>query len=620
MKLSAFRILATVLVLMASGCQIIPQSPTPTSLKPSLLIPNKVLLSTSTSTPTVEPTSFDGSAPFLQIAPLSKTEIGQFDLLELEIQSNLAVTNPYDPNDLELRVRFMAPSGKEVDIGAFWTREYRLENRYAGLPEGWKARFTPTETGIWSATAYVANSTLSSSAVTFVVIPANKAGFVRVDPENPRYFTFDNGDFFFPIGVNMAWWCGTCDPLDTFRQLMDDFHAQGGNTIRVWMASWSFGIEAGGQLGNYSNRLYEAWLLDQVFKMAEERGMYIILVLLNCLDYATWSGAQWNTNIYNANLGGPLERPEEFASHPEAIGLFEQRLNYIINRWGYSPNLLAWEWWNEVNLSAISDDLLIPWIREVTGYLHAHDVNHHLTTNSYAIRDQSLAWQMPELDVVMKHEYTNQISSTSRDLGDRALADFNKVISGIPAKPVLMGEFGYSTDFDEEISETTGVHLHNGLWATTFAGYAGSGMYWNWDTVIQPYNLWRHFKGLSVFLEGIDLPDYKQLPDVQVNGPNGTIGSAVAMGLQGADTLLWIRSDEYTAQVLLDKHSYFPPSLPDQVLTLRQMSPGTYSVRWFDPQLAKWLEPATATTVNRSLIIPVPKFSRDLAARIVKNP
>src|SRR3990170_5639488 len=234
--------------------------------------------------------------------------------------------------------------------------------------------------------------------------------------------------------------------------------------------------------------------------MAEERDIYIDLVLLNCADFNNWQTNGWNGNPYNAARGGPLEHPQDFATDPEARAYLQTRLNYIVNRWGYSPRLLAWEWWNEVNLTPISDEALIPWLQEMTTYLRDRDVNRHLTTNSYAIRDLSPIWELPELDIIQKHEYSDQTGSTDRDLAERAALDFERLSANAPANPLLIGEFGYGGEDRGGTVEKTGIHLHNGLWSTTFVGYAGSGMYWFWDIYIEPNRLWRHFRGLEQFL------------------------------------------------------------------------------------------------------------------------
>jgi endo-1,4-beta-mannosidase len=284
---------------------------------------------------------------------------------------------------------------------------------------------------------------------------------------------------------------------------MTPFAANGGDAIRVWMAEWSFGLEwTSTGLGDYTNRLGKAWLLDQVLQMAEERDIYIILVLLNCADFNNWQTNGWSNNPYNADRGGPLERPEDFATDPEARRLLQRKLNYIVNRWGYSPNLLAWEWWNEVNLTPIGDEALMPWIQEMTGYLRARDVNRHLVTNSYAIEYLSPTWALPELDIIQRHEYSDQVRTNDRDLAARAALDIRALRESAPVKPVLLGEFGYGGEDRGGNIEKTGIHLHNGLWATTFVGYAGSGMYWFWDIYIGAFNQWHHFRPLQRFPTG----------------------------------------------------------------------------------------------------------------------
>lgn len=174
-----------------------------------------------------------------------------------------------------------------------------------------------------------------------------------------------------------------------------------------------------------------------------------------------------------------IHYPSQFAIDPTARNILQRRINYILNRWGYSPRLLAWEWWNEVNLAPFTDETLIPWLKEMTAYLRAHDINGHLVTNSYAIRDLSPIWGLPEMDVIQKHEYAQQVDSNIKDLAERATADFTRLANSTPAKPILLGEFGYGTEGWGDDVDKTGIHLHNGIWATTFAGYAGAGMSWS---------------------------------------------------------------------------------------------------------------------------------------------
>ncbi len=611
-----------------------PVNPTGTSLPSATLTPQmqggagipQEQGGKGTPKPNGSPTPTVPLGPLAIISPVPD-KIGLYELLELEIHSDFVPANPFDPDELDIRMEFTSPSGKIADIGAFWYQDYYKVGGQKGQP-GWRARFTPTETGEWSAIARIPQRGLESDPIRFTVVDSGRLGFVRVNPNNPRYFALDDGSFFFPIGLNIAWWSGAGKPLSDYQKWMDPFAANGGNAIRVWMAEWSFGLEwSNTPLGDYTNRLYKAWLLDQIFSMADERDMYILLVLLNCADFNTWQTDGWTHTPYNAANGGPLERADQFVTDPTARALLQRRLNYIINRWGYSPRLLAWEWWNEVNLAPFTDTTLIPWLQEMTAYVREHDVNGHLVTNSYAIRDLSPIWSMPEMDIIQKHEYAHQVDSPVKDMAERAAADFARLAGSAPPKPILLGEFGYGDEgYGKEIDKS-GIHLHNGIWATTFAGYAGSGMYWWWDVYVEVYNSWHHFNGLKVFLEGVDLSGYQPFSPLIIRGQGGTQAQAAGLGLRGDDVLIWLRSDEYTVQAVeaaakkagvSGAYNYRQPALNGLTITLPEMVDGAYTVRWYDPQGARWLDAAEAAAQGGRLVIAVPDFNRDLAARIEK--
>jgi hypothetical protein len=461
------------------------------------------------------------------------------------------------------------------------------------------------------------------------VTPSTNPGFIRVHPRNPRYLAFDDGDFFFPIGVNMGWWTQSGTALGDYARWMDDFAANGGDTIRVWMAEWSFGLEwYDTDLGNYTHRLGKAWLLDQIFRMAEERHMYIVLVLLNCADFNSWQTNGWNENPYNAVQGGPLGSPTEFVTDPEARAYLQRKLNYIVNRWGYSPNLLAWEWWNEVNLTPISDEALIPWLVEMTAYLRERDVNHHLTTNSYAIQYLSPIWQLPELDIIQRHEYATQVRSSDRDLAGRAAEDYGILSASAPPKPILLGEFGYGVESTPDDVERSGIHLHNGLWSTSFVGYAGAGMYWYWDVYLDAYRQWHHFEPLQRFLNGEDLTGYEPFSPLRISGPAREAAAVEGLGLRGDKTLIWLRSDAYTVQAYIDAWNragsprvfvYSPPLVEGLTLILDDARDGDFLVAWYDPQKGTWLETNTVEARDGRLSIPIPAFRRDLAAKVIPN-
>jgi hypothetical protein len=237
------------------------------------------------------------------------------------------------------------------------------------------------------------------------------------------------------------------------------------------------------------------------------------------------------------------------------------------------------------------------------------------------------ALKLPQLDIVQVHEYSEQFSVGDRDPAIRVGQELLALKKILPAKLVLLGEFGYSARNYGEDVEKTGIQLHNGLWTTTFSGYAGSGMYWWWDIYIAENNLWSQYKGLTNFMNGVDLTQYQLFSSQEITDQEGSSGGAIGLGLHGKDTIVWLRSKDYTVDAAIaargnqqNSSVYVPPLVEGQSLTLDDMADGRYTVFWYDPQSSEWLEKAELSAVRKTLTIPIPAFRSDLAAKIVRNP
>jgi len=109
--------------------------------------------------------------------------------------------------DVDIEVTFTAPiSGKKTTIGGFY---------YDTLPDGsslWKARFAPSEVGVWTYTytfTHVPTGSQASGNGSFEVVPSTNPEFLRQNPKNPFRWKFDNDSLFVPIGLNDwydGWW------------------------------------------------------------------------------------------------------------------------------------------------------------------------------------------------------------------------------------------------------------------------------------------------------------------------------------------------------------------------------------------------------------------------------
>ena len=65
----------------------------------------------------------------LAIVPVDNKPIERYDLLEFDIQTTIPTNNPYDPKDIELKVQLTTPTGRKVDVGAFWYQDFDPQTR-----------------------------------------------------------------------------------------------------------------------------------------------------------------------------------------------------------------------------------------------------------------------------------------------------------------------------------------------------------------------------------------------------------------------------------------------------------------------------------------------------------
>lgn len=259
-----------------------------------------------TASPQAEVSNTPVADASLRLSLLTEGTPTQFAPLEFSIEGVPTISNPFAIEEVDLQITFAGPDGITATVGGFWYQDYATNGEQTQGEAGCRARFTPIVGGEWHSTATLQPPGLASNELTIQATESSAPGFVRLDPDNPRYFAYDDGSRFLPIGVNMGWWSD--DPIENYTRWLDHFAAIGGNTIRVWMANWSFALEWNDTgLGDYRLRLRQAWLLDQLSRIAGERGVKIILVLNHHGQFSKTVNAQWQENPYNAELGGPLD-------------------------------------------------------------------------------------------------------------------------------------------------------------------------------------------------------------------------------------------------------------------------------------------------------------------------
>ena len=531
-----------------------------------------------------------------------------------------------DPARLDAWCEFSGPGGRRLRATAFWSHD--------ASGGQWLLRLLPPVAGRWHAVPHVrvlgGEPLALGAAFEFDVATVARCQHIGIDPHDPRYFAFDDGSPFVPVGLNVCW-ATDARPLADYRRWFQRLADNGGNFARLWMASWSCGIEWNDTgLGNYEARMDRAAQLDEVFELAETLGIRLMLCLVNHGAFTEKNDAQWQDNPYNRANGGPLARPEDFVTDERALALFERRVRYIAARWSHSPALHSWEWWNEVTWTPIAAAPLRPWFTRMGRVLDVHDPYRRLRSTSWADRGDAAAWKMPALDYAQQHDYTKH--DLMQHYGDAARA---WRADGIVANPLEPGDLGLETTFDAAAPRPFGydaVHLHNGLWAPLFHGYAATALYWWWDKIVDPLDLWPAYRGVARYLQALHAAGLR-LAGHRPHGARVDGAAARALALAGErSVLLWVRADLHDASALRDAWQrsggdaaspWQPhcPALAGARIHLDGLAPddGPVHVRWFDAGSGDLVASGDATVRAGTLELTCPSFERDLAA-IIQRP
>jgi hypothetical protein len=190
---------------------------------------------------------------------LSPKSVRCYERVDIDIHLDASFSNPFDPEEVNISIELKTPKGKTVIIPAFNYQPYerkileqdgrKLDWIYPIAPPGWKARFTPKEVGKYLCTAVLKtkNRVLRSSTESFVVKPKRHPGFVTISSKDPRFFSFEDGTPFFPIGQDLAFigpmqYVNLAKAEEIFKKLADN----GANYLRIWVCcdDWAIAIES----------------------------------------------------------------------------------------------------------------------------------------------------------------------------------------------------------------------------------------------------------------------------------------------------------------------------------------------------------------------------------------
>jgi len=397
-----------------------------------------------------------GAEPTRTPAPLAATiaqntkRLMPYQVFELTFQHQGKYANP--TWDVTIDVAFTSPSGKKLTVGGFfygsskpqkptireWTDRQGRRRSSATWPcdppDLWKARYAPSELGDWTY-EYVFRNNRGQSARgsgTFRVVKGrvHQQGWVRISPQNPFRFAFEDGSPFFPIGFQDGVFDGNHN-----GSAMDAKNMEGpfrldradrrpkpppgalfarGPSMNPVNADVYFGRHgrAGFNLWRFSphNFSLPVFSLDNV-RWEQARMVDEMLRLTRKYGIRNFYGIFGFMRVFN-------DQP----NNHEGMAKVKRLIKYSVDRWGAFVDF--WEILNEQKASTEWYNIILPYLRSIDPYK----------------KPIATSWQRPELegiDISAPHWYgrENELSSDSTTAG-RARRDRKF------RKPVVYGEQG----------------------------------------------------------------------------------------------------------------------------------------------------------------------------------
>jgi len=100
------------------------------------------------------------------------------------------------------------------------------------------------------------------------------------------------------------------------------------------------------------------------------------------------------------------------------------------------------------------------------------------------------------------------------------IMDMTREAVQLHGKPFFLGEYGIPSAYLGKSAKVdpTGIQVHNGMWATAFAGGSGAGAIWCIGSHVDKCNLYFHYRGLARFAQRVPW-NHAQLQPFDVDAP-----------------------------------------------------------------------------------------------------
>jgi mannan endo-1,4-beta-mannosidase len=447
-------------------------------------------------------------------------------------------------------------------------------------------------------------------------------GMISVAPSG-RYFVDEAGQGFIVIGQNDAIsWSGLNTLFDgsspeQTEAYVRDLRAHGVTVSRI-MVEYAQQPETllENPVGQFNERVVAFW--DAFIPMAEAHGLYLLLT-----PYDTfWQSDRWATYPYNSVMGGPCATRSEWLTGRACIEAQKNRWRFMIDRWGNSPNIFAWDLMNEVELWwGNSNDEIAAYVDEMAAFVRSYQLERWgrspmLTVSSAAPTPEGalgrIIYNHPALDFANTHLYIGDIMDPSDPYLPGAMMSGGVALSLEQIRerrPYFDSESGPISDWI--VNPSFDQEYHNNMsWAHLAACGAGTGMRWPYTTphFILP-ELRDNLLAIARFASTIDWANFAS--ENVTRSVTISDRQILRAGCSDGETgIFWLAADRRTDHV----------EIPGNSVTIREIfAAGDYEITYWDTYRGDVLASALVTATDEALTFVIPALEgdvRSLAMRI----
>lgn len=445
--------------------------------------------------------------------------------------------------DLEKNVHHViitTPSGEEFEVRAFKTRDYRIhrdEVRFskpltkAQNPIYIQARYFPQELGVHKYSAYTTENELVATGEFDVENSKKYQGYIGVSKNDKRYFAYEDGTSFVPIGISMPQsamytardsymyphyeihgkrYC-TLGVFE-YERIIKKMRENGMNLIKICIGGSIFDARTG-ESEAYDYGAFAA--LDLIIDLCRNSNVKVMLTfdIFRSLGSDKDVEDRYIGIRKDPSTGHRFYSAAEYLKTPDFFAEWVKDLRGYVYRYGNDPTIFAFELWDEMdrikdyNIGDITHftNMLVMGIRNrvphtmVTTSLSRYDHPDKLE-NQKLLSDCGIDFDQLHrcIDTACKHpdchdEMQIMITSGVNDLKPKN-------------KPLLVSQTGMVNPGTDQSFlgyrwDHTGIVLHDTAFAAFFAGAAGLGFMNETADYVDSQNLWEHYK---VFAEMIN--------------------------------------------------------------------------------------------------------------------